>query len=212
LIVQPTLALVHPTRDSIVHHARALFAQKGYFSTSVADILAAANANSGSLYHYFETKQGVLLAVLESYRDGIEPMLIAPAWEGVNDPIERVFALLGRYREMLAATQCFYGCPIGNLALEIHEPDPPVRALLAENFDRWTGFVEKCLVEAGPRLPAGLDRRALAQFTLTTMEGSVMLSRTYRTLDAFDNAVGVVRAHVTLLVNSAKIGRKETKK
>jgi hypothetical protein len=37
----------------------------------------------------------VLLAVLEMYRDGIYPMLLAPAWEGVDDPIERVFALLG---------------------------------------------------------------------------------------------------------------------
>ena len=152
------------------------------------------------------------MAVLESYRDGIEPMLIAPAWEGVNDPIERVFALLKRYRELLVATQCFYGCPIGNLALEIHEPDPPVRVLLAQNFDQWTRFVEQCFVAAGPRLPASLDRRALAQFTLTTMEGAVMLSRTYRTLEAFDNAAKMLRAHVMLLVDSAKNRKKEKKK
>jgi AcrR family transcriptional regulator len=59
-----------------------LFGEKGYESTSVADILKAAGANSGSLYHFFPTKQDLLLEVLRRYRDGIGPMLLAPAWEG----------------------------------------------------------------------------------------------------------------------------------
>lgn len=181
-----------------------LFAEKGYDSTSVADILKQANVNSGSLYHYFETKQGVLLAVLEAYRDGIEQMLIAPAWEGVGDPIERVFALLARYRELLKTTDCAYGCPIGSLALEIHEPDPPVRALLVANFSRWTDFIEACFLAAGERLPAGTNTRALAQFVLTTMEGGVMLSRTYRTLEAFDASVATLRDYISKLESSTK--------
>src|SRR5437868_198125 len=98
-----------------------LFGEKGYASTSIADILAAAGANAGSLYHVFDTKQDLLLAVLDMYRQGIAPMLLEPAWAGVDDPIERVFALLAAYRGMLAATDCAYGCPIGSLALELHE-------------------------------------------------------------------------------------------
>lgn len=190
---------MHPTRDHVIAIARKLFAEKGYNSTSVADILHEANINSGSLYHHFETKQGLLIAVLESYRDGIEPMLIVPAWAGVEDPIERIFALLARYRELLVLPDCAYGCPIGNLALEIHEPDPPVRVLLAENFNRWTGFVEKCVTDARDRLPADVDTHALAQFVLTTMEGGVMLSRTHRTLEAFDNAIRMLRDYFTKL-------------
>ena len=74
----------------------------------MADILKEAGANSGSLYHFFPTKQDVLLAVLEMYRDGIYPMLLAPAWEGVEDPIERVFALLAAYRSgLIKATENF---------------------------------------------------------------------------------------------------------
>src|SRR6202012_5738925 len=89
--------------------AQRLFAEKGYESTSVADILKAAGANSGSLYHFFPTKQDLLLEVLRRYRDGIEPMLLAPAWEGVDDPIERVFALLAAYRRALSGSDCLYG-------------------------------------------------------------------------------------------------------
>jgi AcrR family transcriptional regulator len=183
-------------RDRIIHSALRLFAEKGYGSTSVAEILTAADLNAGSLYYVFPGKQDVLLAVLEAYREGLEPMLLQPAWEGVTDPIERVFALLARYRAMLASTDCTYGCPIGSLALELHEPDPAVRALLAKNFQGWVDAIERCFNEAGDRLPRDVNRRQLAILALATMEGGVMVSRTERTMDAFDDAVAAFRSYI----------------
>src|SRR4051795_7148500 len=105
------------TRDRLIGAALRLFAEKGYAATSIADVLREAGANSGSLYHFFPGKQDLLLAVLDAYRDGIEPMLLEPAWRDVADPIERIFGLLGRYRLALEASACTYGCPIGSLAL-----------------------------------------------------------------------------------------------
>jgi AcrR family transcriptional regulator len=180
-----------------------LFAEKGYGSTSVADILREAGANSGSLYHAFPTKQDLLLEVLRWYRDGIGPMLLAPAWEGVEDPIERVFALLAAYRRMLVSTECVYGCPIGSLALELHEPDPAVRELLATNFDGWTRAIEDCLNTAAERLPSGVETRRLAQFVLTIMEGGVMQARTHRSPDAFDAGVDSLRDYFNRLRDAA---------
>ena len=183
------------TRDRLVDTAMQLFWAKGYASTSVADVLHVAGVNSGSLYHFFPGKQDLLLAVLERYRQGIGEMLLAPAWQGVDDPIDRVFALLARYRQGIVMTECAYGCPIGSLALEIHEPDPPVRAALAANFDAWTAAVEGCLVAAGARLPDALDRRELAEFVLTTMEGGVMQARTHRDVAYFDRSVHQLRGY-----------------
>src|SRR4029079_14410053 len=120
---------------------------------SVADILHAAGVNAGSLYYYFPGKQDVLLAVLDAYLRGIHPMLLEPAWKDVADPIEHVFALLARYRGALESTECTYGCPIGSIALELHEPDPAVRQLLAANFAGWVEAVQHCFVEAAARLP-----------------------------------------------------------
>ena len=196
--------MAEDTKDRLVITAMRLFSEKGYESASVADILRAAGANSGSLYHFFPTKQELLMEVLRRYRDGIGPMLLAPAWDGIDDPIDRVFALLAAYRGALAGSECVYGCPIGNLALELHEPDPPVRALIAVNFDGWVAAVEACFAAAGDRLPRDLDRHALAVFTLTTMEGGVMQSRTHRTLDAFDRSVAMLRDYVTRLERDAK--------
>jgi AcrR family transcriptional regulator len=187
------------TRDRLIFAALRLFWAKGYSSTSIADVLSEAGVNSGSLYHFFPGKQDLLLAVLETYRQGIHPMLLAPAWEGVDDPIERVFALLARYRQSVVDTGCTYGCPIGSLALEIHEPDPPVREALAVNFTGWADAIVECLDAAGERLPADCDRRELAEFVLTTMEGGVMQARTYRDVRYFDSSVKQLRIYFDLL-------------
>lgn len=192
------------TRNRIVMAAMELFWEKGFQSTSVADILSRSQAHSGSLYHFFRGKQDVLAAVLEAYRDGIHTWLLQPAWSGVDDPIERIFAVLNGYRSKLVATDCSYGCPIGSLALELHEPDPAIRDLLVANFRQWVGAILACLDAAGEALPAALDRHRLAEFTLTVMEGAVMQARTCRDIASFDGNVAVLRAHFDMLIAQAR--------
>lgn len=187
------------TRARIVQAAMELFWLKGYGSTSVADILSRSQVNSGSLYYFFPGKQDVLISVLEAYRDGIRPILLEPAWSGVDDPVERVFALLASYRRVLIETECTYGCPIGSLALELHEPDPPVRELLAANFTAWVAAVESCVRMAADRFPANTDFRALAELALNVMEGGVMQARTFRDIGHFDRAVAQLRMHMDAL-------------
>lgn len=191
------------TREHIVNAAMELFWLKGYGSTSVADILSRTQLNSGSLYHFFPSKQDILLAVLDRYREGIGPMLLDPAWQGVSDPVERIFALLSRYRGLILETDCTYGCPIGSIALELHEPDEAVRLLLAANFTGWIAAIERCLKEAGDRIPAAMDQHALAEFVLTVMEGAVMQARTYRDVAPFDRSVAQLRAYFASLEREA---------
>lgn len=192
------------TRTKIILAAMDLFWEKGFGSTSIADILSRTQLHSGSLYHFFPGKQDVLIGVLEAYRDGIDEWLLAPAWAAVDDPIERIFALLALYRTHIVTTECTYGCPIGSLALELHEPDQQVRELLAENFANWTRAIERCLGDAGGRLPAATDRRALAEFVLTTMEGGVMQARTHRDVGYFDRGVAMLRGHFDMLIGQVE--------
>jgi TetR/AcrR family transcriptional regulator, transcriptional repressor for nem operon len=202
--------MTRDTRQRIVEAARELFWLKGYGSTSIADILSRSQVNSGSLYYFFPGKQDLLVAVLEAYRDGIEAMLLAPAWDGIDDPVERVFALLATYRRALVETDCAYGCPIGSLALELHEPDLPVRALLAENFRVWIDAIEACLRSAGARFPVSTDLRALGELVLSVMEGAVMQARTFRDVAHFDRAVDQLRMHIAVLTREATQLRQET--
>lgn len=193
------------TRQRIVEAAMELFWLKGYGSTSIADILSRSQVNSGSLYHYFPGKQDLLIAVLEAYRDGIGPMLLEPAWQGVDEPVERVFALLASYRRALVDTECAYGCPIGSLALELHEADPIVRERIGENFTAWVEAVKTCFDRVADRFAEGTDTRALAELALNVMEGGVMQSRTYRSIEPFDLAVAHLSVHVETLMLAALV-------
>lgn len=193
------------TRDRIVQTAMQLFCEKGYGTTSIADILKAAEVNSGSLYHFFPGKQDLLLAVLDAYVTCLHPMLLEPAWKGVDDPVERVFALMAKYRELIVQTDCMYGCPIGSIALEIHEPDPPVREKLAANFTGWTRAIQSCIEAA--KLAKGEDAQALAEFVLCTMEGGVMQARTHRDVAYFDRAIDQLRLYFKLLQAKERRGK-----
>jgi TetR/AcrR family transcriptional regulator, transcriptional repressor for nem operon len=200
------------TRDRIIGEAMRLFWEKGYASTSIADILKAADANAGSLYHFFPGKQDLLIAVLDAYQAGIRPMLLDPAWAGIDDPVERIFALLAKYRQLLVDTECSYGCPIGYLALELHEPDPPVRVRIAANFDGWVAAIEECILAARDRFPESTDPRRLAHFVLTTMEGAVMQARTYRNIETFDHSIEELRRYFDTLQQSARPPRTKGRK
>ena len=181
------------TRNRLVEAARHLFWERGYGAASMSDILARAGANSGSFYHFFDSKESLLRTVLETYLDGLEPVIVAPARRSQADPIDRVFAILAGYRERLIATNCTYGCPLGRLALEVDPENRPAHDLIAANFAAWTEAVRGFLDEAADRLPRDLDRAGLATLVLTVMEGGVMQSRASGTPDPFDRSVAQLR-------------------
>jgi AcrR family transcriptional regulator len=190
----------NPTRDRLVEAARTLFWKHGYASTGIAQILKAADAGSGSLYYFFPTKEDLLLAVLEWYQENLGSAVVQPVFDRVSDPIERIFGILDGYRQGLLATQFQHGCPIGNLALELADSHPAARQLLAVNFTGWRKVIEQCLAEAAGRLPESLEREALALFVLTTMEGAVMLARSYQSIEPYDAAVTQLRDYFDRLL------------
>ncbi|HXA48895.1 MAG TPA: TetR/AcrR family transcriptional regulator [Candidatus Acidoferrum sp.] len=189
-----------PTRDRILEAARYLFWEKGYAATGMAEILERAQANAGSFYHFFPGKEALLIAVLETYLDGLEPAVLHPAFARRRDPIARIFAILAGYRERLIATGCRYGCPLGRLALEIEAENLPAHELIARNFAAWTAAVRACLEAARDRFPPRTDFDALATFVLTTMEGGVLQSRSYRKIEPFDDSVKQLRRYIDALM------------
>lgn len=190
------------TRERIVESARQLFFQQGYGATGIAQILKESEANSGSLYHFFPTKEDLLVAVLEQYKAMLQTHVIGPAYEHVDDPIERIFMVLDGYRRLLEATQYALGCPIGNLALEISNSHPLARRYVVENFENWRLAIRELIEAASGRLPTDTDPDALSKLVLASMEGAVMLARAYRNFDAFDGVVQQLRDHFELLVKS----------
>jgi TetR/AcrR family transcriptional repressor of nem operon len=199
------------TRERLVDAARRLFWEQGYAATGVAQILDTAKARSGSLYYFFPTKEDLLLAVLEQYTGLLEPAVVRPVFERVRDPIERIFGILDGYRKQLLATKYQHGCPIGNLALEVANDLPAARKLVARNFSAWRQVIEQCLADSAGRLPAAVDREQLGLFVLTTMEGAVMLARTYHSVEPYDAAVTTLRDYFDRLLRDGTQWRRAKK-
>ena len=118
------------TRDRLIDSARYLFWARGFAGTSMAELLAHAGVNSGSFYHFFDSKEALLRAVLEGYLQLLRPMVVDPAFAAVREPVDRIFAILAGYRDRILATECQYGCPLGRLALEIDPENAPAHELI----------------------------------------------------------------------------------
>jgi TetR/AcrR family transcriptional repressor of nem operon len=128
--------------------------------------------------------------------------VLTTAWRTYDRPIERIFALLDGYRQRLLTTDCQYGCPIGRLALELDSENIPAHALIAQNFTAWRDAVETCCREAGLATPADV-----AAFVLTVMEGAVMQSRAYRSIEPYDACIRQLRTHFAALPRARRSAR-----
>ena len=183
--------------------AMELFTTKGYEATTVAEILAKSGVNSGSLYYFFKTKEDLLLAGLDLFQKLVYPIVMEPAFSRESDPIEKIFAVLADYRQRLVVCKLEYECPIGKLSLEVGRRSEAVREKIAANFAAWRAHIRQCLDDAGDRLPASVDRDALACFVLTVMEGGVMQARAHHQLELYDESVQNLRSYFNLLLSQA---------
>jgi len=82
-------------RDAFLDVAQRLVETKGYEVMSVQDVLDALEVSKGAFYHYFDSKQALLEAVVERFADGgmaaIAPILGDPNLPALKK-LERVFA------------------------------------------------------------------------------------------------------------------------
>jgi TetR/AcrR family transcriptional repressor of nem operon len=195
------------TRDRLIESARHLFWERGFAGAGMADLLSHAGVNSGSFYHFFESKEALLREVLRTYLAGLRPAIVDPAFAQTEDPVARIFAILAGYRERILATTCKYGCPLGRLALEIDPENRPAHELIAENFRGWIGAVRECIEQMRDRLPENTDAEALATYVLAVMEGGVMLSRSYASVEPFDRSVAQLQEHFRMLLAQPRAGR-----
>ncbi len=185
------------TRNRIVTSAARLFHEYGYHATGVAAILREAEVNSGSLYHFFDSKEALLAGVLEHHLQRLGPTVLDPAEAAHQDPVERIFFVLERYRRTLLGSGFSRGCPVGRLALEIGEGEPEARALVESYFTAWTTRVERWLAAASDRLPTATDRAALARLVLAVTQGGIMLALAAAAIEPYDAAIGALRQRLT---------------
>jgi AcrR family transcriptional regulator len=80
-------------RAAILAAARGVFARKGLASTKISDLAAAAGLSHGLVYHYFESKEAVYAAIVESVLDEATGDIVRYA-DGPGQPAERLRAIV----------------------------------------------------------------------------------------------------------------------
>ena len=90
------------TQKALRDQARKLFAQKGYSGANTDELVRRAKVTKGALYHHFENKRDLYLAVVEDMeRDLVERIEAAGA--AARDPWKRLQAMCRAYLESCRA-------------------------------------------------------------------------------------------------------------
>src|ERR1700682_773693 len=97
--VNATLRTVR--RDAFLDVAQRLVQTKGYEAMSSQDVLDELEASKGAFYHYFDSKQSLLEAVVDRFADGamagLAPVLSDPDLPALRK-LEKVFAGIARWK------------------------------------------------------------------------------------------------------------------
>jgi AcrR family transcriptional regulator len=155
-------------RTHIIESALALFAEKGFTATTTADICRAAGISTGSLFHYFPSKQAVFHAIWELDRAETDALLARAAAD--PDPWAALMAIVDKSAAD-AAEPMMAGLLVEIIA-QAHR-DPEFAAGLAESDRRLLGGVAdlvRRLREAGRADPGVPDGEA-ARWVLTLVDG-----------------------------------------
>ncbi len=165
-------------RDHILRASGALFRQRGYRNTSMADLAAATGLTKGAFYHHFSDKAAVMEAVLAEALAWSERVLAEAALPDDGDPLS-VAALTSRMDVISAALRKLLGpasggCLIGNTVLEMADVDGRFEPTLKAFFDVWIGALAALATAAGRADGDSFARRTIAEF-----EGGILLDRLY---------------------------------
>jgi AcrR family transcriptional regulator len=141
------VTVVNSTRSAIDEAALDLFARLGYHATSMRAIAAAAGVQPASLYHWYPSKESILVGMQDAFMDGLTAQLV-DAMEGQPSPAHVLGAAVrahvdfhGRHQREAFVTDT-----------EIRALEPSAQARLIERRDAYELYFEAPIragVEAG---------------------------------------------------------------
>ena len=173
------------TRDRIVESSAELFRKQGYAATGVKQIVTAAQAPFGSLYHFFPGGKEQLGAEAVRVSGALYELLIPAVFDPAPDLVTGVRSFFAGAAEHLVETDYADACPIATVALEVSSSSEPMREACADVFERWI------TAGAARHEEAGIDpvtARRLTIGMLTALEGAFVLARAMRSTEPLEVA------------------------
>jgi AcrR family transcriptional regulator len=181
------------TRQRIVETSAELFRTQGYNATGVKQIVTAAQAPFGSVYHFFPGGKEQLAAEAIIVSGAIYEQLIPAVFDPAPDPVTGVRNFFAGAAEHLRETDYADACPIATVALEVSSVSEPMREACAEVFESW--------IQAGMRRfeREGVGAETARRMTiamLSALEGAFVLARAQRSTKPLEVAGELIAAAV----------------
>jgi AcrR family transcriptional regulator len=165
------------SREAVLDAAERLIAQQGYETATVAALVDEAQVPPSSIYHYFGSKEGVLLAVMERGAERFFDSLPLPKRRmgsqsaHLDAVVESVCASLARNPDFLRILVVMATQP-GNIAGgEVHQVVNRVREMALRRLRAQMQIVFD--VD-----PEGAEADRLARFALAAFDGAFVASQT----------------------------------
>jgi TetR/AcrR family transcriptional repressor of nem operon len=168
------------TRQEIIRRAAPLFNQKGYEGTALSDLMEATGLEKGGIYRHFDSKQEL---AGEAF-DHAWKLVMDTRFEGIDDiphTVDRLRQVLRNFSERRVGLVAG-GCPLLNTAIEADDGNPEMRSKARQALHSWLNRLQS-IVEEGQRkgeIRSEVDAAELATLIISTLEGSLMLSRLQR--------------------------------
>jgi AcrR family transcriptional regulator len=168
------------TRGRIVGASAELMRRQGYNATGIKQIVTAARAPFGSIYHHFPGGKEQLGAEAVQASGRLYEQLIPAVFDPAPDLPTAVRTFFAGAGEHLVQTDYVDACPIATIALEVSSTSEPMRRACADVFESW--------IAAGtPRFTAaGLSpatARELVIAMICALEGAFVLARAGRSTE-----------------------------
>ena len=165
------------TRDRLIEATAGLFRRHGYNGTAVKQIVGAASAPFGSMYHFFPDGKEELGAATVRWSGGMYGELIEIFFQPGTDPVVATRVFFDAAADTVRDTDYVDACPIATVALEVASTSEPLRLATAEVFGSWLVALDRYLVREG-LTKSQARNTSVALFSL--LEGAFILARATR--------------------------------
>lgn len=191
-----------PTRQRMIAATARLLQRQGMAATGLNEILQAAEAPRGSLYHHFPGGKNQLAADAIRYSGARVARAIEAAMGGAPS-LESAIAAFGKFYETsLSASGFRDGCPVAATALEAAGLGAPeVQAACADAFASWEAPIARRLEAEG--YSAG-EAAELATLVLASLEGGLLLAQARRDMAPLHSVIDQL---IRMLAPGADIAR-----
>jgi TetR/AcrR family transcriptional regulator, transcriptional repressor for nem operon len=166
------------TRRAIVEKAAGVFNTKGYFGSSMNDLVREIGLEKGGIYNHFASKEELALEAFD-YAAGTMRERFQAALEGKERALERLFAVVDVLGGLAEDPPVAGGCPILNTAVESDNAHMELKERAREAMSGWLRLIGGLIKEGvwNGELRPDTDPRETASVVVATLEGAVMLSR-----------------------------------